>query len=74
MAITRFPAKPGSELKRTTMPTTLKLDQKTADGQATAPAPQPTLKDLFSQRDSTRPGSKEEDQVVEKIIEAIFPE
>jgi len=33
-----------------------------------------TLKDLFDERDLTRPGSKEEKQAVEKILESVFPD
>jgi hypothetical protein len=32
------------------------------------------LKELFEQRDATKPGSKEEDQAVDRIMEAVFPE
>jgi hypothetical protein len=33
-----------------------------------------TLKELFEERNRTRPGSKEEEQAAEKIAEAIFPD
>jgi hypothetical protein len=32
-----------------------------------------SMKDLFEQRDATQPGSKEEDQTVDRIMEAMFP-
>jgi hypothetical protein len=32
-----------------------------------------SLKELFEQRDATKPGSKEEDQAVDRIMEAMFP-
>ena len=31
------------------------------------------MKKLFEQRDTTKPGSKEEDQAVDRIMEAMFP-
>lgn len=33
-----------------------------------------TLKDLFDERDAARPGSKEEEQAAEKILESLFPD
>ena len=33
-----------------------------------------SLKELFKQRDATKPGSKEEDQAVDRIMEAMFPD
>jgi hypothetical protein len=33
-----------------------------------------SLKQLFEERDRTRPGSKEEEQAAEKILEAVFPD
>jgi hypothetical protein len=43
---------------------------------STAPAigPKKTLKDLFDERDRTRPGSREEEQAAEKILETLFPD
>ena len=32
-----------------------------------------TMEELFKQGDATEPGSKEEDQVVDKIAQAMFP-
>ncbi len=32
------------------------------------------LKQLFDERDSTRPGSREEEKATENILEAIFPD
>ena len=32
------------------------------------------LKDLFDERDRTRPGSKEEEEAARKILESVFPE
>ena len=37
---------------------------------STAPA---TLKKLFAQRDAAKPGSKQESQAVDRIMEAMFP-
>jgi len=36
------------------------------------PSSEKTLNKLFDERDSTRPGSREEKQAVEKILQAIF--
>jgi hypothetical protein len=33
-----------------------------------------TIKQLFEERDRTRPGSREEEQASEKILEAVFPD
>ena len=33
-----------------------------------------TLKQLFDERDRTRPGSREEEKAAEKILEAMFPD
>ena len=33
-----------------------------------------TMEELFKQRDATEQGSKEEDQAVDRIMEAMFPE
>jgi hypothetical protein len=42
---------------------------------ATAPTGRKkTLKQLFEERDRTRPGSREEEQAAEKILEAVFPD
>jgi len=43
---------------------------------ATAPAatPKKTLKQLFEERDRTRPGSREEEEAAEKLLEAVFPD
>jgi hypothetical protein len=43
---------------------------------ATTPATgrKKTLKQLFEERDRTRPGSREEEQAAEKILEAVFPD
>lgn len=49
------------------------METVTAAPAAPAPKKQPTLKELFAQRDATQPGSKEEDQAVENIIGAMFP-
>jgi hypothetical protein len=38
------------------------------------PSPKKTLKKLFEERDRTRPGSREEEQAAEKILEAVFPD
>jgi hypothetical protein len=44
----------------------------------TAPAPavrsKKSLKQLFEERDRTRPGSREEEKAAEKILETIFPD
>jgi hypothetical protein len=32
-----------------------------------------SMKELFKHRDSTEPGSQEEDQAVDRIMEAMFP-
>jgi len=32
------------------------------------------LKQLFEQRDRTRPGSKEEEEATKKILESVFPD
>jgi hypothetical protein len=32
------------------------------------------MEELFKQRDATEPGSKEEDQAVDRIMGAMFPE
>jgi hypothetical protein len=37
-------------------------------------SPENSLKKLFENRDRARPGSKEEKQAAEKILEAIFPD
>jgi hypothetical protein len=37
-------------------------------------SPENSLKKLFENRDRTRPGSREEKQASEKILEAIFPD
>jgi hypothetical protein len=39
-----------------------------------AVSPKKTLKDLFDARDRTRPGSKEEEQAAERILETLFPD
>jgi hypothetical protein len=39
-----------------------------------ATSPKKPLKDLFDERDATRPGSKEEEQAAEKILESLFPD
>jgi hypothetical protein len=45
-----------------------------ATRRASAPTPaSPSLKELFQQRDAAKPGSKEEDQAVDRIMEAMFP-
>ena len=36
--------------------------------------PKKTLKQLFEERDRTLPGSKEEEQAAEKILQAVFPD
>jgi hypothetical protein len=36
--------------------------------------PKKKLKELFDERDRTRPGSKEEEQAAEKILESLFPD
>jgi len=41
---------------------------------APAPKSKKLLKVLFEERDRTSPGSKEEKQAAEKILEAIFPD
>ena len=33
-----------------------------------------SLKQLFDERDATRPGSREEEKAAEKILETIFPD
>jgi hypothetical protein len=33
-----------------------------------------TLEELFDERDRTRPGSREEEQAAEKILEGLFPD
>jgi hypothetical protein len=33
-----------------------------------------SLKQLFDERDRTRPGTREEEKAAEKILEAIFPD
>ena len=33
-----------------------------------------SLKELFEARDLTQPGSREEEQAAEKILEAVFPD
>ena len=33
-----------------------------------------TLKALFQERDASRPGSREEEQAAEKILESLFPD
>jgi hypothetical protein len=37
-------------------------------------SPENSLKKLFENRDRARPGSKEEKQAAEKILEAMFPD
>ncbi|MFZ0773078.1 MAG: hypothetical protein WCA49_00755 [Candidatus Sulfotelmatobacter sp.] len=39
-----------------------------------APNPKKSLKELFEERDRTRPGSREEEQAAEKILEVVFPD
>jgi hypothetical protein len=39
-----------------------------------APSSKKALKRLFEERDRTRPGSREEEQAAEKILEALFPD
>jgi hypothetical protein len=43
---------------------------------ATAPAvkSKKKLKELFDERNRSRPGSKEEEKAAEKILEALFPD
>jgi hypothetical protein len=41
---------------------------------APVPAKKKALKQLFEERDRTRPGSREEEQAAEKILEALFPD
>jgi hypothetical protein len=36
--------------------------------------PKKTLEELFDERDRTRPGSREEEQAAEKILETLFPD
>jgi len=36
--------------------------------------PKKKLKELFDERDRTRPGSKEEKEAAEKIMESLFPD
>lgn len=36
--------------------------------------PKKSLKELFDDRDRTRPGSREEEQAAEKILESVFPD
>jgi len=36
--------------------------------------PKKSLKELFEARDLTQPGSTEEEQAAEKILEAVFPD
>ena len=33
-----------------------------------------TLKELFEERDRTRPGSREEEEAAKKILESVFPD
>ncbi len=33
-----------------------------------------TLKQLFEERDRTSPGSKEEEETAQKILESVFPD
>lgn len=33
-----------------------------------------TLKQLFEERDHTRPGSKEEEEAAKRILESVFPD
>jgi hypothetical protein len=37
-------------------------------------SPKKALEELFVERDRTRPGSREEQQAAEKILEALFPD
>jgi hypothetical protein len=37
-------------------------------------SPKKKLKQLFDERDRSRPGSKEEKQAAEKILESLFPD
>jgi hypothetical protein len=52
----------------------------TKQAQTTKAAPAPatrskkSLKQLFDERDRTRPGSREEEKAAEKILETIFPD
>jgi hypothetical protein len=39
-----------------------------------APTPKKTLKQIFEERDRSRPGSEEEKQAAEKILERVFPD
>jgi len=39
-----------------------------------APNSKKTLKKLFDERNSTRPGSRQEKEAAEKILETIFPD
>ena len=36
--------------------------------------PKKTLKELFEERDRTRPGSREEEEAAKKILETVFPD
>ncbi len=37
-------------------------------------SPAKSLKELFEERDRARPGSTEEEQAAEKILESVFPD
>jgi hypothetical protein len=39
-----------------------------------APRPKKTLKELFEDRDRTRPGSRQEEEGAKKILESVFPD
>ncbi len=41
---------------------------------ASTASPKKSLKELFDERDHTLPGSKQEEQAAEKILEAMFPD
>jgi hypothetical protein len=51
-----------------------KQDNVAKSAATTALNPKKTLKKLFEERDRTRPGSREEEQAAEKILEALFPD
>ena len=41
---------------------------------APAKSAKKTLKTLFEERNDTRPGSREEEQAAEKILDSLFPD
>jgi hypothetical protein len=50
------------------------MPKKANSAKSSTPSLKKSLKKLFEERDRTRPGSSEEEQTAEAILEAVFPD